>query len=97
MIVGMTTIDVLDPSATDGFAALREDILARLTRLLATAHVAVDDVAVRVERRGPDLHVDLEGPDLARPVRAALAVRVLDAVHANGSTHGQVDVGYRAR
>ena len=93
----MTTIDVLSPSPADGFDALREDILARLSRLLAAADVAVDDVAVQVERRGPDLHVDLEGPDLARPFRAALAVRVLDAVHASGSTLGQVDVGYRAR
>lgn len=93
----MTTIDVLSPSETDGFDALREDILARLARLLGASDVAVGDVSVQLERRGLDLHVELEGPELARPVRAALAVRVLDAVHAADSTLGQVNVGYRAR
>jgi hypothetical protein len=82
---------------TTEFDSLTEDIVSRMSRLLAVAHVSTDDVSVVVERRGADLHVDVVGPDLARPVRAALAVRVLDAVHAADATVGQVDVGYRAR
>ena len=47
----------------------------------------------RVEPTGNDLQVDLYVPvPLDRRMQQALAVRVLDAVHASGRTYGQVDV-----
>jgi hypothetical protein len=46
-----------------------------------------------VRTSGRDLVVDLHLPvALERPMQQALAVRVLDAVHASGRTYGQVDV-----
>jgi hypothetical protein len=84
-------------AAEVGREPLRQDILGRLGRLIAAAGVSPGEVDVRFERRGPDLRVELVGPEVPRPIQAAMAVRVLDAVRADRRTHGQVDVGYRSR
>ena len=93
----MTAIDVIGSPDSRRLDSLREDIAARLSRLLWIAHIDPEDVDVHLERRGSDLRVEVEGPAVPRTLQAALAVRVLDAVHAAQRTDGQVDVGYHVR
>jgi hypothetical protein len=81
-------------AAADGrFDGLRTDIRERIARLAAVAGVSANEITCRIEPMGHDLQVDLFVPvPVERPVRQAMAVRVLDAVHAAGRPYGRVDV-----
>ena len=94
--VAGSVVEACTEAAERGLEPLREDIMARLARLIGAAGLRSEDFAIRFFRRGPDLRVEIGGPDAPRAIQAAMAVRVLDAVRADARTHGQVDVGYRA-
>jgi len=74
--------------------SLEEAIGERIAGALRATTIDPASVACRVERDGPRLHVRLTGPPVGRRVEHALAVRVLDAIHSNGRTYGNVDVSY---
>ena len=84
-------------AAEHAFDPLRDDIVSRVAHLVAAAGCQAEDIDVQIDRRGPDLRVQIDGPDVPSPIRSAMAVRALDAVRASGRTFGQVDVGYCAR
>jgi len=80
-------------AADHRFDELRTLIRHRITRLAAAAGTSANEVTCRIEPTGHDLQVDLYAPVPLDPrMQQALAVRVLDAVHASGRTYGQVDV-----
>jgi hypothetical protein len=74
-------------------AHLRMLVRERIAKLAAAAGTSSSETTCLVRTSGRDLVVDLHLPvALERPMQQALAVRVLDAVHASGRTYGQVDV-----
>ena len=80
-------------AADRGFDHLRTLIRGRIAELAASAGTAAIDTACLIRTSGRDLVIDLHLPvALDRSQRHALAVRVLDAVHASGRAHGLVDV-----
>lgn len=72
--------------------ALRRSILRRVAPVLRAAGVDDHELACDLLGSVHDLRVILRGPDACEGVRDALAVRVLDAVHADGRTFGPVAV-----
>jgi hypothetical protein len=86
-------IAACEAAADRRFDELRTLIRHRITRLAAAAGTSANEVTCRIEPTGNDLQVDLYAPVPLDPrMQQALAVRVLDAVHASGRTYGQVDV-----
>jgi hypothetical protein len=78
------------------FDPLRSLVRDRIARLVGTVDVDPPDVVCRIDAVGPDLEIDLTVPAvLDKRLQQAIAVRVLDAVHASGRTYGQVDVNVR--
>jgi len=72
--------------------ALRQSILRRVSPVLRAVGVDDHEVACDVLGSVRELRVVLRGPSVCETVRDALAVRVLDAVHADGRTFGPVAV-----
>src|SRR4051794_23273845 len=66
------------------FDPLRLAVLGRIAALLATADVDPASVECRIRQDGPRLDVHLDGPSLGNALEHAVAVRVLDAVRADG-------------
>lgn len=78
------------------FDDLADLIRARVARLLTSAAVDPSEISCSFEETAMSLDVHLELPTaVARGVEQALAVRVLDAVRADGRTYGRVDVHVR--
>ena len=71
---------------------LRHAIVRRIAPVLRAVGLDVHEVECEVEGSVADLHVVLRGPAIATNVARALSVRVLDAVHADGRTFGNVGV-----
>lgn len=75
------------------FDSLRSLVTARTSSLLASAGIDPARVDCTVEETPGSLDVHLHLPSaVTRGVEQALAVRVLDAVRADGRTYGRVDV-----
>jgi len=75
------------------FDPLRSLVRERIARLAAAAGTSANEVTCRIEPVGADLEIDLYVPvPVDRRLQQALAVRVLDAVHASGRTYGHIDV-----
>ncbi len=76
---------------------LRHSINERIRPALDAAGIPADAVSTAVVRHGNSLVVHVEVPNgVERRLEQALAVRVLDAVRANGRTTGHVDVQVHA-
>ena len=77
----------------DGIRARIERVIARPLR-----NAGIDPAAVRcaVERDGATIRVRLEGPEAARALRQAIAVRAFDAIRPTRRTHTRVELTYTA-
>lgn len=84
----------VERASEQGLAPLRAAILDRVRRPLGSAGVPIDQIDLRLERRGTGLRVELTGPDVPPTVRGAVGVRVLDAIRSDGRTWGHVDVSF---
>lgn len=86
-------VNECEAAADRRFDPLRALIRERITRLVSSVGTTAKETTCRIEPIGFDLQVDLHVPvPLDRRVQQALAVRILDAVHASGRTYGQVDI-----
>ena len=86
-------IEQCTAAAGQRFNELRTLVRHRIARLAAAAGTSANEVTCHIESTGNDLQVDLYVPvPLDRRMQSAMAVRVLDAVHATGRTYGDVDV-----
>jgi hypothetical protein len=83
-----------EAAASASFDPLLDAIRARTRQLLVAASIDPSSVTCRFATAWPRLHVMLAGPPIPDGLEQALAVRVLDAVRADGRTFGQIDVGY---
>ena len=84
---------VCERAADQRFALLRMLIRERIAKLAVAAGTTAIDTACLISSNGGDVAIDLHLPvALDRNQQQALAVRVLDAVHASGRTYAQVDV-----
>jgi len=84
---------VCERAADQRFALLRMMIRERIAKLAVAAGTTAIDTACLIRAGGSDVAIDLHLPvALDRTQQQALAVRVLDAVHASGRTYTQVDV-----
>ncbi len=83
----------VETAADRGLEELRAAIRIRVKAILPPS---IDPRAIMCgfEREGQRLVVHLHGPQIAKRIEQALAVRVLDAVWHSGRTYGQVDVSY---
>ena len=80
-------------AADHRFHGLRTLVRNRIARIAAAAGTSANEVTCHIESIGNDLQVDLYVPVLLdRRMQSAMAVRVLDAVHATGRTYGEVDI-----
>lgn len=78
-----------------GVERLRHHIRQPIAPVLRAAEVDDHEVDCELEGSISDLHVVLRGPARTASVQHALGVRVRDAIRADGSTFGAVDVRYR--
>lgn len=75
-----------------GDEGLRRSILRRIAPILHACGVGEHEVTCALSGDVRSLVVEIDGPGVLQSVERALGVRVLDAVHAHGSTFGRVTV-----
>ena len=71
---------------------LRRSILRRIRPVLHACGLGDHEVSCELSGDVAVLTVEIRGPRMLRTVEQAIAVRVLDAVHAHGPTFGRVTV-----
>jgi len=84
-----------EAAARQPFDAVRRGFEARVARVLEANNVHPGTVSCMFEPRGSRLLVSLSGPAISDAFEQALAVRMLDAVHAAGRAFDRIDVSYR--
>jgi hypothetical protein len=89
-------VDACTEAAETVFGALLTRIQRRTLRTMAEAAGQPGPLGCALERHGRGLRVELSGPPVGKDVEHALAVRVMDAVRAEGRAFATVDVTYRA-
>lgn len=82
-----------EDAVEDGWAGLRDRIQHRAMRVLS-GNDRPGPLACAFERRGRRLAVRLSGPPLPDAAVHAVAIRVVDAVRAEGRRHQEIDVTY---
>lgn len=85
----------LPPEGVDGFEgreALRRAIIRQLSPLIRACGLEVHEIGCRLIGDQRALVVEITGPSELRRVEHTVGVRVLDAIHAEGSTFGPVTV-----
>lgn len=92
----MPTVPLLPESRRQpDLELLRCSILRRVAAVARSAGVAEHEVGCELQGDLSRLRVVLTAPAATASVRHALGVRVLDAVHADGRTFGDVSVDLR--
>jgi hypothetical protein len=98
--VGDTVADGVVDACTEAvetvFGSLLAHIQRRTLRTMADKAGRPGPLGCAVERHGRGLRVELSGPAIGKDVEHALAVRVADAVRAEGRAFPTVDVTYRS-
>ena len=79
----------------EGREALRQAIVRGLAPLIRACGLEVHEVGCRLLGDRRALVVEITGPSELRRVEHTVGVRVLDAVHAAGSTFGPVTICLR--
>ena len=88
-------VDACGEAAETVFGQLTARIQRRALRAMAVAAGRPGPLACTIERDGRGLHVRLVGPPVGKDIEHALAVRVADAVRAEGRSYSTLDVSYR--
>jgi hypothetical protein len=94
---GDDVVTACEATAELGFQPLRDEIMLRISRVLAGAGIDPNDVDVLFDFAATNLTVRLRGPAVDGSVEQALGVRVLDALRTSRRSFGHVGVSYEAR
>jgi hypothetical protein len=89
-------VDACTEATETVFGSLLARIQRRTLRTMAAEAGRPGPLGCAIERHGRGLYVELSGPPVGKGVEHALAVRVVDAVRAEGRAFPTVDVTYRA-